>query len=168
MRRATKAATIATLAGAGAMAMAVGVLAPAGATQSSSAAVDDLPPFAVEDFEYPRADQILAERGFLLKRGDGHIVLAECTQPNVLSVSARGLAGEDVCFRVTGDEGFLTMELPGAYLVHTNDYTTTELETTVDGESTSYEFGSDEWGSIGEAVDPESREHTLVEIRVSR
>jgi hypothetical protein len=166
MRRISIAVASAVLMSAGAVVM-VGALTPAGAAPSGSAA-DEPPPFAVEDFNYPGAERILQERGFELKRGDGHIVLAPCTEANVLSVSARSLDNQDVCFRVTGGQGFLTLELPGAYLVHTNDYSTTELETTVDGETTAYEFGPEEWGSIGEAVDPEEREHTLIEIRVTQ
>jgi hypothetical protein len=153
----------------GAVAIAAGGLfVPAAIADATTAetAADELPPFAVEDFNYPGADRILEERGFLLKRGDGHIVLADCAAENVLTVSARGLGNEDVCFRVTGDEGFLTLELVGAYLVHTNDYPTTQLETTAEGETETFEFGPNEWGPIGESTD--DREHVLVEIRVSR
>jgi len=153
----------------GAAAIATGGLAvPAALADATPAevAADDQPPFAVEDFNYPGADRILEERGFLLKRGDGHIVLAECSDENVLVVSARDADNVDVCFRATGDEGFLTLELVGAYLVRTNDYATTELQTTVEGETASYEFGPNTWGPIGESVD--GREHVLVEIRVSR
>ncbi|MGO4463813.1 hypothetical protein AB4039_42145, partial [Streptomyces sp. M-16] len=39
---------------------------------------DEGPGYAIEDFGYPNADKILAERGITLKRGDGHIVLADC------------------------------------------------------------------------------------------
>jgi hypothetical protein len=159
--------TGAGLLGAGALAAAGFFIfsTPADAAPNDTAA-DELPPFAVEDFNYPGADRILAERGVELKRGDGHIVLADCADENVLSVSARGLSNEDVCFRVTGDEGFLTLSLVGAYLVHTNDYPTTQLETTVGGETEAYEFGPNDWWPIGESTD--NRQHTLVEIRVSR
>lgn len=153
----------------GAVAIAAGGLfVPAAIADGTTAetAADELPPFAVEDFNYPGADRILAERGFLLKRGDGHIVLADCAEENVINVSARDLANEDVCFRVTGDQGFLTLELVGVYLVHTNDYSTTQLETTVEGATETFEFGPNEWGPIGESTD--GQEHMLVEIRVSR
>ncbi|MBE1874200.1 trypsin-like serine protease [Myceligenerans pegani] len=121
---------------------------------------------AVETFAYPGADGIFEERGIRLISGDGHVLLADCAEENVLSVSARGLDNQDVCFRMTGVEGYLKLNLPGAYLVHTNDYASTELETTAEGETTAYEFGPNEWGPIGESVD--GREHVLVEIRVSR
>jgi hypothetical protein len=36
------------------------------------------PGYAIEDYGYPNADKILADRGIRLKRGDGHITLADC------------------------------------------------------------------------------------------
>ncbi|WP_327738994.1 hypothetical protein [Streptomyces nojiriensis] len=36
------------------------------------------PGYAIEDFGYPNADRILAEQKITLKRGDGHILLADC------------------------------------------------------------------------------------------
>lgn len=38
----------------------------------------EAPGCAVEDFKYPNADKILAEQNIVLKRGDGHITLADC------------------------------------------------------------------------------------------
>ncbi len=151
--------------------MVVGALAPAGAVQSvdqPAAAADELPPFAVEDFEYPQADQILAERGFLLKRGDGHIVLAECgSQDNLLLIYARNQS-DHVCFRITGPEGHLTLELPAVFGVETNDYDMTTLDLTVDGEQSTVEIPANTVEAIGESADPDRREHVLVEIRVTQ
>lgn len=157
----------------GAAAIAAGSLAvPAALADATPAevAADDLPPFAVEDFNYPGADRILEERGFLLKRGDGHIVLANCSEGNVIRVSARGLANEDVCFRATGDSGYLALELNGTYLVQTNDYENTHLElTAASGDEQVYDVGPNDLQSVGES-DPgsEGQRFTLVEIRVSR
>jgi hypothetical protein len=171
MRRFSKFATIAALAGVGAVTMAVGVFAPAGAAQSvllSAQDVDELPPFAVEDFNYPQADQILAERGFLLKRGDGHIVLAECGSGNdLLQVYARNHS-DNVCFRITGPEGYLALELPAVFGVRTNGYSTTALDLTVDGEQSTVEVPANTFEAVGESADPQGRDHVLVEIRVTR
>src|SRR5262249_5888829 len=38
---------------------------------------DSAPPAAVEDYGYPGADHVFAEKGIRLKRGDGHILLAD-------------------------------------------------------------------------------------------
>jgi hypothetical protein len=143
--------------------------APADAVQSGLA-VDELPPHAVEDFNYPGADRILAERGIELKRGDGHIVLADCAGQNLLRISARGQANQAACFRVTGNEGWLTLELPGAFLVRTNNYGNTHLELAADsGDTQSFDLGPNGIQSVGEA-DPESggQEFTLLEIRMTR
>jgi hypothetical protein len=163
-----------TVAGAlGASAIAVGgffvFTAPADAVPSGVVA-DELPPFAVEDFNYPGADRILEERGFELKRGDGHIVLADCDEENVLNVSARGLANQDVCFRITGDTGFLALELSGAYLVRTNDYGNTHLELTAEsGDEQVFDVGPNALRSVGEsAPGSDLQQFALLEIRVSR
>ena len=137
--------------------------AMAGAVQAETAA--DVPPFAVEEFDYPQAEEIQAEQGFLLKRGDGHIVLAECgSEENLLTLLARGR--EDVCFRLTGAEGFLTLELESVYGVRTNDYDNTHLEMTAEGDQVEYDIPANTWEGVGEATD--GREHVLVEISVTQ
>src|SRR3982751_1330666 len=38
----------------------------------------DEPTSIVETFDYPGAEQILADRDILLKKGDGHLLLTDC------------------------------------------------------------------------------------------
>lgn len=124
------------------------------------------PGYAVEDFAYPGADEILAQRGFLLKRGDGHIQLADCgSDVGLLEVWPR--EQEKVCFRVTGDSGFLTMEIPAVYGIKGNDYST-EVDMTVGEEEKSFVVDKNAWTNVGETADPEKRDHLLVEIRTSK
>jgi hypothetical protein len=138
--------------------------AMAGAVRDEVVA-DDLPPFAVETFEYPQSEEILEEQGLLLKRGDGHIVLAECeSEENLLTLLARGR--DDVCFRTTGATGFLSLEVDSVYGVRTNDSDNTHLEMTAEGDEVEYDIPADTWEGVGEAVD--GREHVLVEIRVTQ
>lgn len=138
--------------------------AMAGAARDEVVA-DDLPPFAVETFDYPQSAEIFEEQGFLLKRGDGHIVLAECgSEENLLTLLARGR--DDVCFRTTGTEGFLSLELDSVYGVRTNDSDNTHLAMTAEGAEVEYDIPADTWEGVGEAVD--GREHVLVEIRVTQ
>jgi hypothetical protein len=131
---------------------------------------DEPPGFAVEDFDYPGADRILAERGIELKRGDGHIVLADCAGQNLLRISARGQSNQAVCFRVSGDEGWLTLRLEQAYLVRTNDYSSTHLELAADsGDTQSFDLGPNDLESVGEALpDSGGQAFALLEIRVTR
>lgn len=138
----------------------------AGQGAGIEAVAEEEPGYAVEDFAYPQADEILAERGFLLKSGDGHIVLADCGPAGLLEIWARD-QGDRICFRVTGDSGHLSLELPAVYAIRGNDYTST-ADMTVDGEETSFDVPPNTWTPVGESADPEGREHMLVEITATR
>ncbi|MEU2763700.1 MULTISPECIES: hypothetical protein [unclassified Streptomyces] len=132
-----------------------------------SSVADEGPGYAVEDFAYPQADKILAEQGILLKRGDGHIVLAQCgSSPDLLEIYVRHENTDKFCFRTTGPSGYLSLELPAVYGVRTKEYAT-ELSTTVDGEDHQYDVAANSWAPVGETADPEGREHVLVEIVTS-
>ncbi|WP_128377387.1 hypothetical protein [Streptomyces cavernae] len=140
----------------------------AGAAQAPEVAsvAGEAPAYAVEDFAYPQADKILEERGFTLKRGDGHIVLAECgSQTGLLEVWAR--SKEMVCFRVTGNKGYLSLELPSVYGIKGNDYQT-EVNMTVDNEEKTFDVDQNAWTPVGESADPDGRSHVLVEITTSK
>ncbi|MER6023264.1 hypothetical protein ABT141_34865, partial [Streptomyces anulatus] len=102
--------------------------APVVASDTVAAAADETPGYAVEDFNYPQADKILAEQGIALKRGDGHIVLVECAGgTGLIEVWARRQDNKKICFRVTGNSGWLTMEIPAVHSIKGNDYTTEGL-----------------------------------------
>ncbi|MFD6281033.1 hypothetical protein ACFWFI_36565 [Streptomyces sp. NPDC060209] len=137
------------------------------ASPNTASVADELPGYAVEDFNYPQADKILAERNIVLKRGDGHITLAECvTGAGLLEILARERT-DKVCFQVTGNSGWLTLELPAVHAIRGNDYTTT-VDMTVGTEEKTFDVAKNTWTSVGESADPERRDHTLVEIRVSK
>ncbi|MFJ4440223.1 hypothetical protein [Streptomyces sp. NPDC088923] len=57
--------------------MVTGAPAPPMREAATVSAADDTPGYAVEDFASPRADEILAEKGLVPKRGDGHVALAD-------------------------------------------------------------------------------------------
>ncbi|MDF9803003.1 mannose/fructose-specific phosphotransferase system component IIA [Streptomyces sp. HB372] len=132
------------------------------------AVADEAPGYIVEDFAYPLADKILAEQRILLKRGDGHIVLADCASgTGLIEVWARRLDNKKICFRVTGNSGWLTMEIPAVHSIKGNDYTT-EVDMTVGSEKKSFDILKNEWTSVGESADEQGREHMLVEIRTAK
>ncbi|MGA4981070.1 hypothetical protein ACWDUG_28295 [Streptomyces cellulosae] len=149
---------------AGALAWAVLAQGGAAAGSPAEAVADDAPGYAVEDYAYPDADKILAEQDIVLKRGDGHIVLADCAAgADLLRFLARDR--EDVCFAVTADTGFLTLELPSVHGVKTDDSANTHLEMTAEDDQVEYDIPADTWAGVGESVD--GREHVLVEIHVT-
>ncbi|MEV6593162.1 hypothetical protein [Streptomyces acidicola] len=152
------------------IAVAGGAPAQAGTANPTSghavAVAGEAPGYAVEDFDYPQADKILTEKNILLKRGDGHITLADCaTGTGQLEVMARDQS--KVCFDVTGNSGRLTLELPSVYLIRGNDYAT-EADMTVGTEETTYDITENAWTPVGESADEQAREWTLLELRTSK
>ncbi|MFK4106963.1 hypothetical protein ACI2L1_44380 [Streptomyces sp. NPDC019531] len=128
---------------------------------------EDAPGYTVEDFSYPQADKILAEKNIVLKRGDGHITLADCVGgTGLLEIMARDRA-DKICFKVVGNSGWLTLEIPAVFAIRGNDYSTT-VDMTVGSEQKSFDIAENSWTAVGEAADPEGREHMLVEIRSSK
>ncbi|MEV6161252.1 hypothetical protein AB0L71_04885 [Streptomyces sp. NPDC052052] len=148
-------------------ALAVGVPGGSHAEAGTATTVaDSAPGYVVENFDYPQADEILAEKNILLKRGDGHIMLADCaTGTGQLEVQARDKS--KVCFDVKGNSGWLTLELPSVYLIRGNDYTT-QADMTVGTEQQSYDITKNAWTSVGESSDEQAREWTLLELRTSK
>lgn len=137
------------------------------AADTAALAADDAPGYAVEDFNYPQADKILAEKNVVLKRGDGHITLAGCvTGTGQLELLARD-RGDKICFNTVGNEGWLTLEIPAVFSVKGNNYSTT-VDMTVGTEEKSYEINKNTWTPVGESTDPEGRDHMLVEIRITK
>ncbi|GCB46512.1 hypothetical protein [Streptomyces sp. NL15-2K] len=145
-----------------------GTPASSGASAEAVAPIaDEAPGYAVEDFKYPQADKILAEQGITLKRGDGHIILATCgSETGLLEIWTRSSV-DRVCFRVTGNSGYLTLEIPAVFNVRGNDYTT-QVDMTVDGEKKSYDIAENTWTPVGESTDEQGRQFALVEIRTSK
>ncbi|MFJ7272790.1 hypothetical protein ACIQV3_40260 [Streptomyces sp. NPDC099050] len=130
------------------------------------AIADEGPGYAVEDFGYPNADKILAEQGITLKRGDGHILLADCASgTDLLQVMTREQSSL-ICFRVTGSSGYLALEIPAVHAVKGNNYAT-QVDMTAGEESKSFDITKNKWTGVGESADPEGRDFMLMEIRTA-
>ncbi|MGI5531566.1 hypothetical protein ACQEVX_30570 [Streptomyces syringium] len=129
---------------------------------------DGRPGYVVEDFNYPGADGIKAEKGITLKRGDGHIVLADCSSgTGLMEVWSR--KSEKICFRATGTSGYLALEIPSVFAVkgapdHTADVTLTSPA----GTPQEVKVAKGTWTPVGESADPQARDFALVEIRTSK
>lgn len=167
MKRINSTLVLACAATAAALAWSVsGPAQPASSASSAASVAAESPGYAVEDFAYPNADRIFQERGILLKRGDGHITLAECgSQDGLLEIWSR--SNSRVCFRVTGDSGYLALEIPAVYGVKTNNYDT-ELTMTVEDEEKSVDVPKNTYRAVGETDDPLGRRHMLVEISTAK
>ncbi|MEU4151130.1 hypothetical protein [Streptomyces sp. NPDC026659] len=128
------------------------------------------PPYAVEDFAYPGADAVKADKGIELKRGDGHIVLVDCDpsadQIRVLTVKDSSVGRQDTyCFRATAKTGFLTMQLPRVFGLETADHPIS-ADLTAAGTTTTVDVAKDDFKSVGEGT-VGGAQSVLVEIRVT-
>ncbi|MGW2640138.1 hypothetical protein [Streptomyces sp. NPDC001348] len=157
-----------TLACAAAAVVAGGPSSRAGDSGMPVMAADSQPGYAVEDFGYPDADKIKAEKGIVLKRGDGHIVLVDCSSATGLMEVWSRKNGK-ACFRTTGTSGWLTLEIPMAFAVKGSaDHTADVTLTAPDATPQEVPVGVGEWTPVGESADPQARDFTLMEIRTSK
>ncbi|MFB6862834.1 hypothetical protein [Streptomyces virginiae] len=162
--------TVAAALSAGALAWFAVTAGVAGSSEpqglATRAVADDGPGYAIEDGAYPNADRILAERGIKLKRGDGHILLADCSsQAGLLEVYSRKDA--KICFKVTGNNGYLSLEIPRVFGVKGNDYAA-QVDMTTGTEEKTFTVDKNTWTPVGESLDEQGREFMLMEIRTSK
>ncbi|WP_370969350.1 hypothetical protein [Amycolatopsis sp. cg9] len=130
---------------------------------AATAAADDTPPPIVEDYDYPGADQIFAEHGIRLLKGDGHILFADCaTSGNRVEVWSR-TNDATFCFRVTANKGYLSLDLAKVYLIKADDHA---LKATmiVKGVPKVVDIEKNSWTSVGEGADPQNGPSSLVEL----
>ncbi|MFG2756780.1 hypothetical protein [Streptomyces wuyuanensis] len=140
-------------------------LAATNANANAEAAAADLPPLAVEDFNYPGADKILAEQGIALKRGDGHITLAACNDAaDQLKVLTRVGPADEFCFKVTSSTGYLTLELADVYGIQTKSHPV-RAELTAEGESQTVDVPKNDLVGVGEGLGEAPT--VLLELRVT-
>ncbi|MBP2477510.1 hypothetical protein JOF53_006382 [Crossiella equi] len=123
----------------------------------------DEPPPIEEDYAYPGADRIYAEKGIRLKRGDGRIVLVDCVNgADQLEVWARNKP--KFCFTVSGAPGWVTLELPQVYLIKGESHNV-DAVVQVAGKPTAdtLRLKKSEWNPIGEGSS--TSDATLLEFR---
>ncbi|MEU3001760.1 hypothetical protein ABZ684_30085 [Streptomyces sp. NPDC006995] len=133
---------------------------------SAAAVANELPLYAVEDFAYPGAAGIEADLGIVLKRGDGHITLADCAPGgSFLEVYSRDKGR--ICFNVTGATGRLTLEIPTVYGIKGAASHATNVTLTAANDEQNVSVAKNEWKGVGESADPERRDHVLVELSTS-
>ncbi|WP_186316154.1 LamG domain-containing protein [Catellatospora sichuanensis] len=138
-------------------------------------------PSLVGDGVYPGAAQILEEQNVRLIAGDGHVLLVDCATPpqgdigllkiwttdETIGTSGIGL----VCFKVTADAGWLSLEVPGVYEIRgdgqrtgTGHEVTAELEDAT-GEEITVEVDPDGSTPVGLGADPTAPPTMLLQLR---
>ncbi len=124
---------------------------------------DDEMPFAVEKFEYPESARILKEQGITLFKGDGHITLTDCATTHDITVKSR--PQKDFCFAVKGKQGYLSLSLPEAFGIWTEDHPV-DAKITVDGQETLIQAPRNDYKPFGESEGP-GKHAVLLELRVT-
>ncbi|MFE0737469.1 trypsin-like serine protease [Streptomyces sp. NPDC058855] len=159
------------------LAVATMAVAALSAPLAGSAVAVDTPttpaetPFAFEDGAYPNAEQILAERGIKLIRGDGNVLLADC-DPNAKQIRVMAVKDSSVnregtyCFVSRASTGLLTLELDRVFAIDAADQPLSASLTAADGTSKTVTIAKDGYASVGEGQAGGTRSK-LVEIRVT-
>ncbi|MBO0610078.1 hypothetical protein [Myceligenerans salitolerans] len=155
--------------------------APTMAEAVRGEAAADLPPFAVETFDYPRSDEILAEHGVLLERGDGRIVAdLECaTEPDEDGVGAMRVrytvesgGARTLCLVVRGDSGRIDLRVPNVFSIRGDGYETgvghdfTAVVDTPSDDPVEITGDGDSYTPVGIGADPDSEPTVLLQITV--
>ncbi|MER6692034.1 hypothetical protein [Streptomyces minutiscleroticus] len=128
------------------------------------------PPYIVEQFGYPGAADIPATEGVKLKKGDGHVLLADCDATtdqikiHTVKDDTVGRKG-NYCFRATAPSGYLTLELPRVFALETGEHPIS-ADLTANGETTTVDIAEGGYRSVGEGTVGGARS-VLVEIRVT-
>ncbi|WP_406269707.1 hypothetical protein OHT93_16945 [Streptomyces sp. NBC_00191] len=153
---------------AGAYTLAVASAAPqTRATTTAAANADEAgPSYAIEDFAYPDADKVLTEKGIVLRKGDGHIMLTECSAPHQIQVWTLQNAEGKYCFRVTGETGNLTLEVNKVHAIQTEERAV-RASLTVDGKTTTVEVPKDDYKPVGQGNGNNPAPAVLVELKVT-
>ncbi|MFF3115770.1 ricin-type beta-trefoil lectin domain protein [Kitasatospora sp. NPDC057904] len=131
----------------------------------TASAADAVAPAVVEDYSYPGAAKVLADHNVTLKAGDGHIVLADCASgPGLVQLYSRAANPSEVCFRITGSTGYLSLEIPQVYNIRGDDHTIKATLNTA-GTVTSVAVNKNDWTPVGEGGTSGST--TLLELNAT-
>ncbi|WP_229315663.1 hypothetical protein [Streptomyces sp. CB02980] len=123
------------------------------------------PPIAVENLTHPNGDA-LAGNGIRLKRGDGRIVLTECTSSYDIWIDTRAIL-RGICFNVTSTSGYLELEVPDAINIATGNHSL-KASLTTNGTEKTVVVPKNGWQPVGEGDNNTgNKPAVLVELRVT-
>ncbi|MGN9814475.1 hypothetical protein ACTMUQ_03890 [Streptomyces sp. SD11] len=139
---------------------------PSAQRAEARAAAADVPPTAVEDFNYPGAAKVLQEQGITLKRGDGRITLTTCdpAATDQIDVWTRKSGEGKFCFRSTASTGHLTLEVPEVYAIATGARAV-RAELSAEGLTQTVDVAKGELKAVGEGTS--GAPTILLELRVT-
>ncbi|MCX5300296.1 hypothetical protein OG898_28070 [Streptomyces sp. NBC_00193] len=125
-------------------------------------------PYAIESLAYPNAAQIEAEQGIKLKRGDGRLLLVDCAKPWDVKVESLVDAGRNYCFDSLGTGAYLTLEIPAAYGIWTENVALQAQLTTTGEPTKTVNVPKNAVTPVGEGdATSGNKRSTLVELRIT-
>lgn len=159
----------------GAAAVSAATLIGFGGTAQAASGADE-PPSIVEDYSYPGAAQILADHKLKLIAGDGHILFVtsheygkgqcDAGQIQVEEALATAPFGVYYCFSSTGKTGFLTLEVPATFGVHTGN-TALVATATIGGTEKQFPIEANGYKAVDPGVGDQLPTAVLVELRLA-
>jgi V8-like Glu-specific endopeptidase len=148
----------------------IGAMALCGTAAVPMAAADTGQLPVVEDYGYPGAAQVLADRGITLLKGDGHIAYVACSGPGLIEVRSTTVPGDHgadpyhYCFKIDGPVGDLTLNIPNAYQVKGDDHDV-QATVTVKDKTSTVPVDKNGWTGVGVGAGPDPA--TLLEIKAT-
>ncbi|MBT2458511.1 FG-GAP-like repeat-containing protein [Streptomyces sp. ISL-86] len=124
-------------------------------------------PYTVEDGAYPFRSDVLAATGADLIAGDGNIIQTSCTGSYQITVWARNLLTNEtrICFKAA-NTGYLSVNIPRAYRIETNDRDL-KANISIAGETSTLTVPKDTSKGFGEADPANPQQAVLLEMRIT-
>ncbi|MEU7803217.1 hypothetical protein AB0B10_28575 [Micromonospora arborensis] len=124
------------------------------------------PPSIVEDYSYPGADTIMAEKGIKLIKGSGTITLTDCPATLTNQIIWVNTLSGYVCFKASSNSGYLTMEIDEVFSIR-GDTNNGSAKVTVDDETETVQLEKGAWRGVGVGEDETRGLAVLLEIRLT-
>ncbi|GAA1025309.1 MULTISPECIES: tachylectin-related carbohydrate-binding protein [Amycolatopsis] len=152
--------------------LAIGLLAGTTATTGAphALAADSAQLPLAEDYAYPGADQIFADRGLRLYRGDGRITLVDCPTKGSADdkvIRAKSTSQGEYCFKVSAPNGYLSLELPETFKIRGDGDHTVEAKVSTKGKEETVAVNKTRDTPVGEGISYENGPAVLLELKAT-
>ena len=127
--------------------------------------------YTVETFQHPDAGRIATKYNILLTEGDGNIVQDSCSslEEQIIVESYTGdwdrTSWPKICFTLTGETGWLSLEIPSSYAVRASRNHALTVTTRDDVKTDTVTVAADTYKNINTSIDETGV--AVIELRVT-
>ncbi len=127
--------------------------------------------YTVETYQHPGAGRIATEYNILLTEGDGNIVQDSCSslEEQIIVESYTGdwdrTSWPKICFTLTGETGWLSLEIPSSYAVRASRNHALTVTTRDDVKTDTVTVAADTYKNINTSIDETGV--AVIELRVT-